>query len=122
MKITKRSIMAADDFDESSIFDDEEGFEEDIDDGVGEEEIPEEDTDDESTDVQEDDVNINIDNNIVNHLIAECDNCHGIFISAMVASEQEIESINGICPLCNKDTTQVLRWIIKDYPEDIYKG
>lgn len=118
MKITRRSIMAADDFDESSIFDDEEGFEEDIDNAVDGEEIPEEDIDNESTDVQEDDVDIDIDNNIVNHLIAECDNCHGIFISAMIASEQEIESINGICPLCNKDTTQTLRWIIKDYPED----
>lgn len=118
MKITKRSIMAADDFDESSIFDDEEGFEEDLGDAIDEEGEFEEEESDSSTDMQEDDVNIDVDNNVVNHLIAECDNCHGIFISAMIASEQEIESINGICPLCNKDTTQVLRWIIKDYPED----
>lgn len=119
MKITKRSIMAADDFDESSIFDDEEGFEEDLGDAIDEEEGEfEEEESDNSADMQEDDVNIDVDNNVVNHLIAECDNCHGIFISAMIASEQEIESINGICPLCNKDTTQVLRWIIKDYPED----
>ena len=65
-----------------------------------------------------DDVDIDVDNNIVNHLIAECDNCKGIFISAMIASEQEVDSINGICPLCNKDTTQLLKWIIKDYPEE----
>ena len=66
---------------------------------------------------QQDGTTIDIDNNIVNHLIAECENCHGIFISAMLASDQTIESINGVCPLCSKDTEQSLKWIIKDYPE-----
>lgn len=116
MKITRRAIMAAeDDFEEASIFDDEEGFEEDIADAESEESL--EDDADVQKDFEEDDVNIDVDNNIVNHLIAECDNCKGIFISAMIASEQEVDSINGICPLCNKETTQVLKWIIKDYPE-----
>ena len=69
-------------------------------------------------DGQQDGTTIEIDNNIVNHLIAECQNCHGIFISAMIASDQAVESINGVCPLCNKDTEQFLRWIVKDYPEE----
>lgn len=69
-------------------------------------------------DGQQDGSTIEVDNNIVNHLIAECQNCHGIFISAMVASDQKVESINGVCPLCNKDTEQFLQWIIKEYPEE----
>ena len=69
-------------------------------------------------DGRQDSSSIDMDNNITNHLIAECQNCHGIFISAMLASDQEIESINGVCPLCNKDTEQSLKWIIKDYPEE----
>lgn len=68
-------------------------------------------------DGQQDNTAIDIDNNITNHLIAECENCHGIFISAMLASDQVIDSINGVCPLCNKDTEQALKWIIKDYPD-----
>ena len=59
-----------------------------------------------------------IDNNIFNHLIAECQNCHGIFISAMIASDQAVESINGVCPLCSKETEQFLIGIIKEYPEE----
>ena len=90
-------------------------FEEDIADAESNESL--EDDADVQEDFEEDDVNIDVDNNIVNHLIAECDNCKGIFISAMIASEQEVDSINGICPLCNKETTQMLKWIIKDYPE-----
>ena len=71
------------------------------------------------TDLQQDSSTIEVENNITNHLIAECQNCHGIFISAMIASDQLIDSINGVCPLCNKDTEQSLLWIIKDYPEDV---
>ena len=69
-------------------------------------------------DGEQDGATIDVDNNIINHLIAECQNCHGIFISAMVASDQQVESINGVCPLCNKDTEQFLQWIIKEYPEE----
>jgi hypothetical protein len=64
-------------------------------------------------DVQEDDVEIEIDNNIANHFIAECDKCHGIFISAMVETDQDVKSVTGICPLCDKESEQVLKWIIK---------
>ena len=103
----KRNIFA-------NVFDDETDFEgadlENTDAEHLEEDMGEDGRQDSST--------IEIDNNIVNHLIAECQNCHVIFISAMLASDQVIESINGVCPLCSKDTEQSLKWIIKDYPEE----
>ena len=105
----KKNIFAAE-----NVFEDEPSFEgpdlneadvEDIQDDMGE-------------DGRQDGTTIDIENNIANHLIAECQNCHGIFISAMLASDQVIESINGVCPLCSKDTEQSLKWIVKDYPEE----
>lgn len=111
MRIKKRSIYAADEFD---------GFDE-IDDSFGDQLDELQDNVEEMQDtvdnVEEDSPAIDVDNNITDHLIAECENCKGIFISAMIASEQEVDSINGVCPLCNKETTQTLKWIIKDYPE-----
>lgn len=77
-----------------------------------------EDVQDAVEDIQEDDTVIDIDNNIADHLIAECDNCKNVFISAMIVSDQDVDSINGICPVCKKETTQSLKWIIKNYPED----
>lgn len=68
-------------------------------------------------DGQQDGSAIEVDNNIFNHLIAECQNCHGIFISAMIASDQDVESVNGVCPLCSKETEQFFIGIIKEYPE-----
>lgn len=64
--------------------------------------------------IQEDDVNIEIDNNISNHYIAECEGCHGIFISATVQSDQKISHVTGICPLCQKETDQKMKWVIRD--------
>lgn len=61
----------------------------------------------------EDDINIDINNNIDNHYIAECEKCHGIFISSMTASDQRIESIHGTCPLCDKESDQYLKWIVE---------
>jgi len=111
MKITRRSIFAADEFDDFEADDQALGDQLDnIQDNI-------EDIQDTVDDIEEDDEAIDIENNIVNHLIAECENCKGIFISAMIASEQEVDSVNGVCPLCNKETTQQLKWIIKDYPE-----
>ena len=63
--------------------------------------------------VSEDNPEIEVDNNIANHFIAECDNCHGIFISAMVETDQDVKSVTGICPLCDKESDQILKWIIK---------
>lgn len=65
-------------------------------------------------DIEEDDVDIEMDNNIGNHFIAECDRCHGVFISALVESDQQVEKISGTCPLCDKETDQYLKWVIKD--------
>lgn len=111
MKITRRSIFAADEFDDFESDDMALGEQlDDIQDNI-------EDIQDTVDDIEEDDEAIDIENNVTNHLIAECENCKGIFISAMIASEQQVESISGVCPLCNKDTTQQLKWIIKDYPE-----
>ena len=107
----KRHIFAADD---DQYFDDD-LLEED--DGLGttldniEDNI--EDIQDQVNDVQEDDVNIEMDNNIDRHYIAECDRCHGIFISAVIESDQEVEKISGVCPLCEKESDQYLKWIIK---------
>ena len=109
----RRKIVAADD----NVFADEPGF--DMPDMDGEENVEETGLNaDMGEDGEQDGSTIEIDNNIANHLIAECQNCHEIFISAMLASDQSIESINGVCPICNKDTEQFLKWIIKDYPEE----
>ena len=89
------------DFDD---FDDEEdNFDEESEDDDGDEFV-----------VEEDDIAIENENNISNHYIAECDVCKGIFISAVVESDQILESINGICPLCNKQSEQFLKWVVKD--------
>lgn len=76
-----------------------------------------EDMQDTIDDVKQDDVDIEMTNNIADHYIAECDSCQGIFISAVVASDQEVEKISGVCPLCGKETDQYLKWIIKDAKE-----
>lgn len=62
--------------------------------------------------ITEDDVDIELDNNIANHYIAECDGCHGIFISALAKSDQEVEKVSGVCPICDKETDQYLKWVI----------
>lgn len=64
-------------------------------------------------DVDEDNVDIETDNNIENHYIAECDKCHGIFISAVIESDQEVEKVSGICPLCESESDQYLKWVVK---------
>lgn len=109
----KKNVFAAD-----NVFGDEADFggpdlENDTD--TVEEEIVEEDM---GEDGQQDGSTIDIDNNIFDHLIAECQNCHGIFISAMIASDQAVESVNGVCPLCSKETEQFFIGIIKPYPEE----
>ena len=68
----------------------------------------------EDDDVEQDDADIEIENNIANHYIAECDSCHGVFISALVETDQDVEMISGTCPLCGKDTDQYLKWIIRE--------
>lgn len=76
-----------------------------------------EDIQDQVDGIEEDDPNIETDNNIANHYIAECDRCHGLFISAMIESDQEVEKISGICPLCEKESDQYLKWVVKSIEE-----
>ena len=93
----KKKITAADDFD---IFDRENdmgGMMDDMPSDDEESEETEEDVDEfedeDIDDVTEDDVNIVTDNNIEDHYIAECEKCKGIFISAVVQTDQEIDNI-----------------------------
>lgn len=125
----KQPIMAADDDDDLS-----EGFEDPVtpadsggavadgDDTVADaiDDLADnvEDIQDQVDDIQEDDVNIEIENNIDGHYIAECDKCHGIFISAMIQSDQEVEKISGVCPLCEKESEQYLRWVVTPVEKD----
>ena len=106
MIIKKHRIVAADELDDFSDVE----ITEDIDD------IADQITDvqDSLDDVDEDDITIDVENNIVNHYIAECDTCHGIFISAMIESDQVVSKISGVCPLCGKETEQFLNWIVRD--------
>ena len=72
-----------------------------------------EDIQDTVDEVDQDDVNIDMNNNISGHYIAECDSCHGVFISATIESDQKVEKVSGVCPLCEKETDQYLKWVIK---------
>lgn len=67
--------------------------------------------------VDEDEPEININNNIADHFIAECERCGGVFISAVVDSDQTIDHVTGTCPLCGRETDQYLKWIIKSANE-----
>lgn len=65
-------------------------------------------------DFEEDDVDIEMDNNIADHLIAECDKCHNIFITSVIQSDQEVEKISGICPICDEESDQYIKWVVKE--------
>ena len=61
-----------------------------------------------------DDTYIDINNNIADHYIAECDRCHEVFISPTIYSENNtLKSTEGECPVCHDETKQVLKWVIK---------
>ncbi len=123
MKI-KKAIMAADAFDDMDFGafggEDEDpmgggGMPDDsIDDKLDEMADDIDDIQDDIDEIQEDDTDIDKDNNISNHFIAECEKCHGVFISAITESDQIIDKISGICPLCEEETDQYLKWIIRD--------
>ncbi len=120
IKASSYIYAAGEDDDEGFIVDDEDpGMDSDMDDDESMDDTLEgiaddiEDMQDDIDEIQEDDVNIETDNNIEGHYIAECDRCHGIFISAVTESDQIIESIKGKCPLCDKESEQFLKWVIK---------
>lgn len=109
MKINRRRITAAEgDFDDE-ILEEDDSFEDTLDDMADDIE----DMQDAVDEVTEDDVNIDNDNNIEGHYIAECEKCKGIFISAVTESDQIVTKISGTCPLCEKESDQYLRWIVK---------
>lgn len=98
----------------TNIFAEDEDLEDELSDSADKSTDNMEDDQDDIEDFVEDDTNIEINNNINNHYIAECENCGGIFISAVTQSDQKISYITGVCPLCEKETNQYLRWVIKN--------
>ena len=119
------AIMAADDDDPFSDmgFDDPEGDpepdlasvedDEDVSDSIDDMADTLDDLNDALEDFEEDDVDIETENNIEDHFIAECEKCHGVFITSVIESDQEIEKISGVCPLCDEECDQYLKWVIK---------
>ena len=105
MKIHKRRIVAADE----DFMNDPYDFSEAVDDlAENVEEVQ-----DTIDDMDEDDPSIEVNNNIEDHLIAECERCHGIFISAILQSDMEIDHVTGTCPLCGRESNQYLKWVVK---------
>lgn len=116
IRASRDVVMAADEDEEEDeglggfSFDDEDDSMDETLEGIADDiEDMQEDVDE----LQEDDVSIEIDNNIEGHYIAECDKCKGIFISAMTETDQVVESIKGTCPLCDKESEQFIKWVIK---------
>lgn len=68
----------------------------------------------EDTDTAPSDTVLDMENNISDHYVAECERCHEVFISAVVESETPVDSVEGECPCCHEHTTQYLKWIIRD--------
>lgn len=108
----KRVVAADEDFDDFNMNNEEDS--DGLMDAVDDVADSVEDIQDTIDDVGEDSSAIEVNNNISNHYIAECDKCFGVFISAVIESDQEIDHVSGICPLCNKESDQYLKWIIKD--------
>lgn len=105
LKIHKRRIVAADE----GFMNDPYDFSEAVDDlAENVEEVQ-----DTIDDMDEDDPSIEVNNNIEDHLIAECERCHGIFISAILQSDMEIDHVTGTCPLCGRESNQYLKWVVK---------
>ena len=117
-KITHTYIKGADEdpFADMGFDKDEELEEEPIneEENLENEQEDEENEDEFDVDIEEDDIQIGSENNISDHFIAECDNCHGVFITSIEQTDEIIESISGICPLCEKESDQHLNWVIKD--------
>lgn len=91
-----------------------EGDSEDIEDNINDISDTLDDLSDALDGIEEDEVDITTDNNIDNHYIAECDRCHNVFITSVVESDQEIEKISGICPVCDEESDQYIKWVIKE--------
>ena len=106
------TVITAAEGDEEDAFAFDEDFPEDDTEEVVEEDAEELESEDEYEDPEEV-PSIDTDNNIEGHYIAECNRCHGIFISALMESDQHVEFISGVCPLCEKESDQYIKWVIK---------
>lgn len=106
----KRRVLAAEgSMDDDQLLDDDESLDESLDQMSDQiEDI--QDTVEEQ--VTQDDANIEVENNIEGHYIAECEVCHGVFISPVLESEEDIIKVSGTCPLCGKESDQYLKWVI----------
>lgn len=109
-KITAADEDDAFDFD-SSDFEDAPLEDDPADESLTDDEV--ENTDEDEMEDPEEDLSIETENNISGHYIAECNRCHGVFISALMESDQRVEFISGICPLCEKESDQYIKWVIK---------
>lgn len=99
-----------DDTDEPNLQDDPDSVEDSLDDMAD----TLDDLNDALKDFEEDDIDIETENNIDDHYIAECEKCHGVFITSVIESDQELEKISGVCPLCDEECDQYLKWVIKE--------
>lgn len=109
----RKVVYAADEdesFEDASFDDFDDG--EDIDETIDDVAETVEDIQDDLDEVEEDKPHIETDNNIEGHYIAECEKCHEIFISAVIESEQDIDHVTGVCPLCGEHSDQYLKWVI----------
>ena len=125
-KVTLRRVVAAEgdeDYGDSGFGEEEFGapIDDDLEENVDDLADNVEDVQDLFDDVEEDDVNLEIDANIANHYIVQCDGCHDIFISALAESDQIIEKVSGVCPICEKDTDQYVKFIVREleFGEDV---
>lgn len=108
-----QKITAADEEEENTFVDMVEDEDDTVSDAIDDVSDQIDDLQDQVEEVDEDNVDIEIENNIDGHYIAQCDACHGVFISAMIESDENVEFISGVCPLCQKESDQYLKWIIK---------
>lgn len=114
MRIKSKRIYASE-FQDSEFLDNDNN----IDDAIDDMSDTLDDMSDTLDDIKEEDPNIGQENNISGHYIAECENCTGIFISALTQTEQQVECIHGVCPICDKEGDQYLKWIIEDVEYDV---
>lgn len=126
VKASKESVVASkkyvkaaeDDFEDADLGDFEDEESDGIMDAIDDVADNVEDLQDSIDDMEEDEAEIAMNNNIADHFIAECDRCNGVFISAVVDSDQTIDHVTGVCPLCGRETDQYLKWVIRSVAEE----
>ena len=117
----QRVMAADDDFDTMDFEGDIDGVDDGFRDTIEDVADSVQDIQDTVDETEEDEPNIEVENNIDDHYIAECEKCHGIFISAVVESDQDVQKVTGECPLCKEETDQYLRWIVRKLDRSFIK-